>query len=143
MMNDRSYLPPSMPTPMPSPDGLDADFWAGTRSGELRFQRCDDCGVLRSPEWICHACRSFRASWVAVPQRGSVFTWERVWHPAMPELEESVPYIVVVVELDGTDGLRLLGNLLGDPMQHVAIGDRVEAVFEHHAEHTLVQWRLT
>jgi hypothetical protein len=40
----------------------------------------------------------------------------------------------------------MLGNLLGDPRQHVPIGAAVEAVFEHHADadppYSLCQWRL-
>jgi hypothetical protein len=38
----------------------------------------------------------------------------------------------------------MIGNLVGDPHQHVPIGAEVEAVFEHHdgaSPYTLVQWR--
>ena len=55
------------------------------------------------------------------------------------------PYIVVLVELPEAGGVRMVGNLLGDPMQEVRIGAEVEAAFEHHDEadppYTLVQWR--
>lgn len=137
------YLPVGTPAPYPSPDGLDAEFWAGTRRGELLFQRCASCGTLRSPEWICHRCHSFEVTWSPVSPQGTIFAWERVWQPVMPALGEAVPYLVVVVELRDADSLRLLGNLLGDPLQEVAIGAPVEAVFEDHDEFTLVQWRLT
>jgi hypothetical protein len=30
----------------------------------------------------------------------------------------------------------MVGNLLGDPMQTVAIGDPVEGVFEHHPQNS-------
>jgi len=53
--------------------------------------------------------------------------------------------IVVLVELPRAGGVRMIGNLLGDPRQAVAIGSEVEAVFEPHDEarlaYTLVQWR--
>jgi uncharacterized OB-fold protein len=136
------YLPVGLPAPVPSPDGLDAEFWAGTRQGEIRFQRCSGCGTRRAPEWICHRCHSFDATWSPVAPRGTIYAWERIWHPAMPALAEACPYLAVVVEIADAEGLRLVGNLLGDPMQEVRIGARVDAVFEDHDEYTLVQWRV-
>jgi uncharacterized OB-fold protein len=76
-----------------------------------------------------------------VSGHGRIFTWERVWHPVHPALESACPYLVVVVELPDAGNLRMVGNLLGDPMQDVAIGSLVEAVFEDHAEFTLVHWQ--
>jgi uncharacterized OB-fold protein len=62
-------------------------------------------------------------------------------------LKDLGPYIVVLVELPEAGGVRMLGNLLGDPRQAVQIGASVEAVFEPHDEaappFTLVQWRRT
>ena len=55
-----------------------------------------------------------------------------------------MPYLVVLVELADTDGVRVIGNLLGPADQQVTIGDAVEAVFEdHEGGYTLVQWRRT
>ena len=54
--------------------------------------------------------------------------------------------VVVLVELPHADGIRMVGNLLGDPTAPVPIGAPVEAVFEHHPDATprysLVQWEL-
>jgi uncharacterized OB-fold protein len=54
------------------------------------------------------------------------------------------PYLVVVVELRDAPGVRMLGNLLGDPMTEVVIGAEIEGVFEHHPQasppFTLLQW---
>ena len=62
-----------------------------------------------------------------------------------PSLADHGPYIVVLVELPHADNLRMLGNLLGDPMQEIVIGSPVEAVFEDHDDgtppYTLVQWQ--
>jgi uncharacterized OB-fold protein len=49
----------------------------------------------------------------------------------------------VLVELPEYGNVRMVGNLLGDPRQEVRIGAPVEAVFEHHNEFTLVQWKAT
>ena len=140
------YLPPALPAPVPEPDGLDAPYWAGTRRGELMVQRCPRCQAWQwGPEWICHACLSFDLAWEAVEGRGTIYSWERVWHPVHPALEEAGPYLVVLVELPHAGGIRMLGNLLGDSHQDVRIGAAVAAVFEPHdaaqAPYTLVQWR--
>ena len=78
--------------------------------------------------------------------RGVIYSWERAWHPVHPALKGHGPYIVVLVELPHAGGIRMLGNLLGDPRQPVTIGARVEAVFEPHDDakvpFTLVQWKI-
>jgi uncharacterized OB-fold protein len=139
-----SYLPSGMPLPAPSADGLDTVFWEATRRHELLVQRCNQCGTFQwGPEWICHQCRSFDLGWAPVSGRGRIYSWERVWHPVHPALRDACPYLVVLVELPDAGNVRMVGNLLGDPMQQVVIDGEVEAVFEDHDDEqvTLVQWR--
>ncbi len=139
----KTYLPPGLPQPVAMPDGLDAEFWEAARHHELKIQRCNRCGTFQMPEWICHKCRSFDLSWQRVSGRGRIYSWERVWHPAHSALKGACPYLVVVVELEDAAGVRLVGNLLGDPLQEVPFGAEVEAVFEDREEgYTLIQWRL-
>jgi uncharacterized OB-fold protein len=80
-----------------------------------------------------------------VEGRGRIYSWERAWHPVHPALREAGPYVIVLVELPHAGGVRMIGNLLGDPRQAVRIGAAVEAVFEHHDDgpspYTLVHWR--
>ena len=142
------YLAAGLPRPVPEPDGLDAPYWEGTRRGELCVQRCRSCqGFQWGPEWICHRCLSFDLAWTTVEPRGRIYSWERAWHPVHPALKGYPPYVVVLVELPHADNIRMVGNLLGDPMQTIDIGAPVEAVFEPHDEaappFTLVQWRRT
>jgi uncharacterized OB-fold protein len=143
-----SVLPPGLPVPVPSPDGLDATYWEGTRRHELWVQRCRACGTWQwGPEWICHGCRSFDVGWEQVtPQTGRIYSWERVWHPVHPALAEACPYTVLLVELPQAGGVRMVGNLVGDASQAFTIGDEVTASFEDHDDagtpFTLVQWRL-
>jgi len=139
-----SYLPSGMPLPVASPDGLDTAFWEATRRHELMVQRCNRCQTyLWGPEWICHNCRSFDLGWVQVAGHGRIYSWERVWHPVHSALRQACPYVVVLVELPEAGNVRMVGNLLGDPLQEMVIGSEVEAVFEDHDEQqvTLVQWR--
>jgi uncharacterized OB-fold protein len=135
------YLPELRPEDTP-PDPLYAEYWDAAREGRLALQRCSQCRRFQwGPEWICHRCHSLELSFEMVEPNGAVFSWERVWHPQHPALAAACPYLVVVVELRHADGARLLGNLLGDPCQEVAMGMPVEAVFEHHDGYSLVQWR--
>jgi len=135
-------LPEGLPAPAPSPDGLDRPYWDAARRHQLVAQRCNACGAWQwSPEWICHACHSFEVGWGDVPGRGRIFSWQRVWHPVHPALVGAVPYVVLLVELAGAGGIRMIGNLAGDPRAPVRIGAEVEPVFEDHGDYTLVQWR--
>ena len=138
-----SYLPEGMPLPAPAMDGLDDEFWAATRRHQLVVQQCNACqGFQWGPEWICHRCLSEDVGWVQVEPRGRIYSWERAWHPVHPALRDFGPYLVVLVELPQADNVRMMGNLLGDPLQEVNIGAEVEAVFEDHEDGpTLVQWR--
>jgi uncharacterized OB-fold protein len=130
--------------PAPSVDGLDKEFWEAARRHELVVQRCTKCNAFQfGPEWICNNCHSFDLGWHQVSGKGRIYSWERIWHPVHPALKDACPYMVVLVELPDAGNVRMVGNLLGDPMDEVVIGSDVEAVFEDHpdAEVTLVQWR--
>jgi uncharacterized protein len=135
-----TVLPAGLAAPAPTPDGLDAPFWNATRQHALLLQRCRSCGRFQPHEHICWRCHSFDLTWEPVEPRGVVFSWERVWHPVHPALREAGPYVVVLVELPHADGVRLVGNLIGDPRDEVRIGAPVVAAFEDHDTYTLVQW---
>jgi uncharacterized OB-fold protein len=146
-VSETSYLRSGLPAPTPASDGLDAPFWEGLRAERLLLQRCTDCGRWQwGPEWCCHQCRSFDVGYEETPAEGIIYSHERVWHPVHPALAEQGPYIVVLVELPQADGVRIVGNLIGDPLQPLTIGGAVHGVYEHHAEdpvpHTLLQWAV-
>jgi uncharacterized OB-fold protein len=136
-----------MPRPGTDGDALAAPYWEGTREGKLRIQKCSACGSWQwGPEWICHRCHSFDLAWCEIKGKGLIYSYERPHHMVHPALDGRGPYIVVLVELPDYGNVRMIGNLLGDPLQAVKIGAPVVAVFEPHdsAEppFTLVQWRL-
>ncbi len=142
-----SYLPKGLPVPAVENDGLDKPFREGLLDGVLRIQRCAKCNAFQwGPEWICHQCNSFDMKWVEVSGKAKIWSWTRCWHPVHAALQGFGPYIAVLVELDDAGGVRMLGNLLGDPKQEMMIGANVEAVIEQHADvqppYALVQWRL-
>jgi len=138
------YLPEGLPAPSAAPDGLSQPYWDGAREGKLRIQRCRGCGAWQwGPEWVCHRCHSFDLAWEDITGRGRIWSYQRPHHPVHPALNGHGPYIVVLVELPEYGGVRMVGNLLGDPRQEVRIGAPVEAVFEHHKDYSLVQWKLS
>jgi uncharacterized protein len=137
------YLPEGLPAPKAQRDGMDAGFWEALRRHELVVQRCARCETLQfGPEWICHKCQSGDLGWHRVSGRGRLYTWVRSWNPVHPALKQAGPFIIAVVELPDANNLRMVGNLLGDPMQEAPFDAEVEAVFEDHPEATLVQWKL-
>jgi uncharacterized protein len=131
-----------MPAPTPENDNLDLPYWDATKVHRLAVQRCASCQKYQwGPEWICHNCLSFDVGWQDVDPVGTIFSWERPWHPVHAALTSSTPYLIVLVELTHADNVRMVGNLLGDPTQSVQIGAPVHAVFEDHDGYTLVQWQ--
>jgi uncharacterized OB-fold protein len=148
-MNTRmsaGYLPAGLPGPVAEPDGLSAPYWVGLRQNKLLVQRCGHCRTWQfGPEWLCHRCHAFDPEWTEVAPLGRIFSWERVWHPSHAVLRQHGPYLAVLVELPHAGGVRMVGNLLGDPMQTVVIGAEVDGEFEHHLEssppYSLLQWR--
>jgi uncharacterized OB-fold protein len=123
---------------------LDAPFWEGTRNEELRLQQCLNCERFQwGPGVICHHCQSFVLRFQAIAPVGTIYSWQRSWHTGHPSLVDSVPYVVVFVEPDDALGIYIIGNLVGDPTAPVEIGARVEGIFEHHDDYTLVQWKVS
>jgi len=136
------YLPEGLPAPNTS-DPLAAPYWEAAGQGRLQIQKCRGCGTWQwGPEWICHCCHSFDLGWEEVARQGRIYSYQRPHHPVHPALNGHGPYIVVLVELPHANHVRMVGNLLGDPVQPVKIGAPVEAVFERHANSTLVQWQM-
>ena len=139
---------PGLRQPAPATDGLDVPFWEGTRAHELRVQRCSNCKVHQwGPEWMCHACNSMELDWVNIDPVGRIYSWQRPHHPVHRALTDRGPYIIVLVELPQADNIRMVGNLLGDPLQEIEIGAPVSVIFEDHddgdPEFALVQWEVT
>jgi uncharacterized OB-fold protein len=114
-------------------------FWAGTARRELRIQRCEDCGALRHPPGpLCRACGSGRQGYAVAAGTGTVYSYVVHHRPQVPG--RRTPYVVALVEL--TEGVRMLGELVGADPATVAIGDAVEVSWhEVDDDLTLPAWR--
>jgi uncharacterized OB-fold protein/acyl dehydratase len=123
--------------PAISPDT--AFFWAGTAVGELRIQRCAECGALRHPPGpMCTECGAARPGYVVAAGTGQVFSYVVHHHPPVPG--KRLPLVIALVELD--EGVRMVAELVGAEPDHVRIGMRVKAGFTRiDGDLTLPVWR--
>ncbi len=113
------------------PDVHTREFWEFVAKRELRFQKCGGCGVFRFPPLLgCRECGSTEVQWVAVAGRGRVFSYTVVHHPAIPDVEQEVPYSVVVVEFDDAPGARLISNVLDVGIDEVEVGMELDLVWD-------------
>ncbi len=117
------FLPPAV-----TPDT--APYWEAARRRELRLQRCAGCRVFRfHPGPVCPRCGSDEAGWEQVSGRGEVYSYVVVHRATHPVFEPDVPYVVALVELDETGGIRLPSRLVGVAPAGVSIGMAVEVDF--------------
>jgi uncharacterized protein len=115
---------PAMRPPL-SPD---TDFfWAGTKAGELRIQRCGECGALRHPPGpACLSCGALsNQGYQVVAGTGTVFSYVVHRHPPVPG--KQLPIIIALVEL--TEGPRVMAQLTGVDPEKVHIGMPVRTSF--------------
>jgi len=131
---------------IPLPDLSDptfAPFWEGTREHTLKIQKCCACGTHRWPPRItCRSCRSTEVEWVAIPPRGTLYTYTVVGRPTAKGFSE-VPYVVGFVTLDDVPGVRIIGNVVDIEPSGVAIGMALEGGFVAAGpggEMTLIHW---
>jgi uncharacterized protein len=97
------------------------------RAGEIRFQRCAQCGHLRwPPASICPECLSDAADWSTVSGRG------HIWSFAVQRSADDAPaldtFALAAVVLD--EGPFMFGRIV-DPPPRLAIGQAVEAVISN------------
>ena len=116
----------STPYPRPEPAGAeDAQFWSYVASGELRIQRCADCGTHRHPPRpTCAACGSTAVEWVEASGGGEVWARTVIHPPTLPAFTERTPYCAVVVRLD--EDVFMVSNVIDREPDEIAIGMRVQ-----------------
>ncbi len=115
--------------PLPRPTEDSAAYWEAAHRGELRMQRCSECGHVRfPPALLCPRCLSEAAAWVQLSGRGTVFSWIVVHQSQHPAFNADAPYNVTIVELE--EGPRLHTTLIGCGNDDIHIGMPVEVVFD-------------
>ncbi|QGK70383.1 DNA-binding protein [Allosaccharopolyspora coralli] len=116
-----------------------AYFWEGAAAGELRIQRCGNCGLLRHPPGpMCPECGATKPTYLVACGLGEVYSYVVHHRPAVPG--KQLPLVIAVAALD--EGVRVLGELHGCAPDDVRIGQRVEVAFQQVDEQVaLPYWR--
>jgi uncharacterized protein len=119
---------------------LNRDYWTGGLSGELRIQRCHDCGWwLHPPTPVCRVCWSRNISAQPVSGKATVGAFTINHHQWSPTATPD-PYVIAIVELPEQVGLRQITNIVNCPLRDVVIGMPVRVVFEPLADVAVPQF---
>lgn len=114
-----------------SGDALAQAFWQACEAGELRYQRCPDCGAAQLfARRFCARCGG-TPQWAASSGRGSVYAVTRVTRAPTPDFAQLAPYDILLVDLD--EGFRMMAH--GAP--GLSIGARVRLGFDRRAGRAL------
>ena len=98
-------------------------FWDFCGRGELRFQRCTDCGAFRHPPSpLCPGCRSAQSRWDLAPDDAELFSYTVVHHATHPALKEVLPYNVAVVAFPSIGYVRIVSNVVDAAPDELQIG---------------------
>jgi len=109
-----------MPEPgraMPQPTPETQHFWDGTKAGELRLQRCDECRhVYFPPRPFCPKCGTRKVSVFTASGKAILDTYV-IHHRKVPGFEP--PYAIAVVKL--AEGPRMMTNIVECPQTPEAL----------------------
>lgn len=105
----------------PARGKLADEFYAFAREGKLCIQKCSSCKAWHHiPRERCAHCGSFELAWAECSGRGTLFSWTETSTPPLPSLQEDVPFIVALVELD--EGPRVICRLVNVSNDDLVVG---------------------
>jgi uncharacterized OB-fold protein len=119
--------------PLPVVDATSAGYWAAAALGELALPRCSVCARFTLPPTLtCPHCGSSDPTFefVRVEGGGRIRSWTVVRDAFLPGFADDVPYVLVDVELDAQDDLRMIGRLVDGSDATLDVGARVAVTFD-------------
>jgi uncharacterized protein len=127
MSSEKSHALRPQKGPVPHANSqISSPFWQGCRSGELRYQRCEACGLSNFPPTEhCRQCLSAELRWKQSGGIGEIYSWTVVHRPVTAEFEP--PYAPAIITLD--EGYQMLTNIVGVAPDDLSIGMRVQVQF--------------
>ena len=106
---------PARAKPKPTPETQ--HFWDGTKAGELRLQKCNDCAkAYFPPRPFCPACSSRNVAVFAASGKAKLDSYV-IHHRKVPGF--TPPYAIAVVQLD--EGPRMMTNIVDCPQTPEAL----------------------
>jgi uncharacterized OB-fold protein len=114
-------------------------FFEASAQGKLIFRACNSCGHgLHPPTEYCRHCNSWDTAWREASGTGRLYAWTTAVHPVHPGYP--TPYTIVVVQLDDSPDVRLIGHIDGEPA--LTEGMKMEVWYETLEPGTVLpQWR--
>jgi uncharacterized protein len=123
-MTPTGVLPPELIHLTPSP--WTEPFWRATTQHRLVLPRCTACDAYRFPPApFCWRCRAQEVDWLDHEGSGTLYAFTVIRHAVIPPVAVALPLIAAVVELTGTDGCRLVGNVVDTDPNTVRSGAAV------------------
>jgi uncharacterized OB-fold protein len=109
-------------------DHINKHFYRGLLHGEVRLNRCADCGTWHHrPKPICPKCWSKHLVPTPIEGTGTIYLFIALHQgPPAEGVDYSKPHPVATVELDDQPGLRFTSAVVGADADDISIGDRVE-----------------
>lgn len=136
-MSSVSDDPAAVARPTPRGEGLWGEFVAFCKQGELRFQRCADCGTWRHiPREGCRDCGSTQWTWDRSSGLGRIYTWTVTYRALHPGFTEDVPYTAVIAELD--EGVRITAMADGIDPAELQLGLPVQVIVRDDGTYRIV-----
>lgn len=132
------------PIERPLPNLAEPDtgaFWSSIAERRLELLRCLRCReVAFFPRAHCPACGSLELASEPASGNGTVYTRTVVHRHGHPFFAARCPYVLAWIDLD--EGGRMLAEVVADDPNDVAIGSRVQAVWEDHEQGAIVLFAL-
>jgi uncharacterized OB-fold protein len=128
---------------VPEPTPETRPYWDGAAAGELRIQRCVDCGTpFFYPRSSCPFCASAAIEWFTTSGRARLYSYT-ITHRAAPGFEDEAPYAIAVVQL--AEGPRMMANIVGVPNtpDNLVLDMDLEVTFEQRGDLRLPQFTPT
>lgn len=105
-------------------------FWTSGADGRLRIQECESCAALiHPPQPVCRYCRGREMGTRAVSGFATLIGFTVNHRFSLPGLP--APYVVAEVALEEDARVRLTTNAVECDPGELALGMRMEVVFEH------------
>jgi len=98
-------------------------FWRAASEHRLVLPRCATCATFRfPPSPFCYHCRAQDVDWVGHDGAGAIYSFTVIRHAVIASVVDALPLIAAVVELPGTNGCRIVGNVVDCDPADVRIG---------------------
>jgi len=112
---------------MPHRGSLPLNWRRKAERYRMKATKCETCGaVFFPPRFICPDCRrKGKIVCTEIPKQGTLYTYT-VLHSAPEGFENYLPYIIGVVDLNGT---KITGMLTGIEPDELEIGMPLKPVF--------------